>query len=257
MVSRRKLMITLIVILLVFTSLQSVIYTSVELDTGLIISNKHSALQLAANRTDFDTGDYLLRYDSGVYKLDLGSFAQGSTVSYPNAFALVNAKGTNIEITNISVECEEGFSPYVRVWLHKDSSIPCPNEKITGVKTEETSGDWGNLTNGDTALLYYNGTASGRWRWPASQSDAGFRLNASEEGYNHNKLNLNNGGNFGWNDSYDVWSGWDGVNNERGSAVFEGLQHGDPNWIWVQIDLLIPDDIDSITGTMKIQVQAV
>ncbi len=244
----KKLLIAFICILLVVTSIQSAIYTSVETDTGLRISTKYSGLQLAANRTDFGTGEYLLRNESDRYELELGSFAEGSNVSYSNIFALVNTQDTDIEITNISVESEEGYSPYVRVWLHQDSSIPCPNEDIRGVETEETGGDWGNLTNEDTALIYYNGTASGGWRWPGSRSEERFVLSASENGYTNDELNLNNGGHFGWDENHNIWSGREGANNED-------LE--DSNAAWVQIDVMIPEDAgeQEISGTIHIYTQ--
>ncbi|MBS3817739.1 MAG: hypothetical protein KGY76_09285 [Candidatus Thermoplasmatota archaeon] len=251
----KKALIFTVSLVLIITSIQSALYTSVSTESNLTISTRYSDLQLAANRTDFSTGEYLLQNESGNYQLDLGSFVEGTHTTYVNTFALVNSQDTGIEVTNISVETNGGYSPYVRVWLHQDSSLPCPSEEISGVKTETTGGDWGNLSTSDTAQLYYDGTNSGRWRWPASNGDGNrFLLKGSENGYSSDKLNLNNGGHFGWNSSQRVWSGKDGTENEVGSAISsaEGLSGGDPNWIWVQIDVIVPEDAgeQSISGTL-------
>ena len=100
----KKLMVPVLVIVLT-SALMGAQYIAVETDATLTVDTETADLQIAASDPSLseDGQQYLLEYDGEGFELDLGTWGEQNAFISSQAFLLVNAGESEIEITGVEI----------------------------------------------------------------------------------------------------------------------------------------------------------
>lgn len=180
-------------------------------------------------------GGYVLTgYTNRSVLFNLGSWMENTSKSFPGAFAIVNTQSVPVRITQIEVLGDA--SGYLRVYLHKNHTMPCNSSIVApGTATELTA----------DMQLYYDGSSSILWT-----GDGGWRL-GSGLGYNATGcLTYTNGTGAlnatriaGFPDSnYYFW-----LYNESAVPGANLAINNTANFVWIEIDVVVPPGASAIT----------
>jgi len=229
--TKMKKIITLLIVLGTVTSIIAVQMAFVKQEVTHKVSTYSPCIRFMARDQSLnisDTWSLIRSNDNKTWIIKLGNWTVGTNRSYVAVFAVVNEEPFEINLTKIEVvgitrpagEGEYWISDFLKIWLHSHPRYWC-NPDLAGDDITETN---------ENKTLMWNGTAStgGYWVLGAGDSDASTYFNGTNT-YSST-----------WNSTYHTWL-WDG--SERGA--YAGNRTAD--YVWVQMDLMVPDN--ALNGT--------
>ena len=239
----KKGLVAMIAIVIASTAVIATQYATVKINATVIVNHQFSAIQYMASDGSPVGSGKVLTWDGAnfAYKLDFGTWMPGSTKLFTATFALVNTESVPLMVTGIRVT---GDVMLGEIWLHENMS-KLSNTNISGVTPGENPGtNWHACQDGATAdstVEYFDGTnpvATIPW------------VLAAGHGYSTGGtiLDYTNDGGTGWTSaSYtsNVWVYDAGLTDATGLTCSSTTSLA--NFVWVEMQLVIPSDADSQT----------
>jgi|GEM_PF-583111 len=229
--TKTKKIIALLIVLGVITSIVAVQMTLMKQEVTHKVSTYSSCIRFMARDQSLnisDTWSLIRSNDNKTWTIKLGNWTVGTNRSYAAVFAVVNEEPFEIKLTKIEVvgttrpvgEGEFWISDFLRIWVHSHPRYWC-NPDLAGDDVLEEDAN---------KTLMWNGSASTGGYWTLSAGDGNVST-YSNGTYAYNST---------WNSTYHTWL-WDGT--ERGVYA----QNGTADYVWLQMDLMIPNT--ALNGT--------